>query len=205
MGGIKRKIPIEKIEKKQVKWVAFTKRRNGLFRKASELCRISPATQIAILASSLSSNSHASFYSFGHSSVDHVVSSLLHDHSPALPINYQILENSSGLGFWWEDEVFDRLENVDELKEAVDAVTMMLNNVRLRLDDAVKSNQRDKELVIHQEKEEEVLQLCNEVTTNQNPIFEGESSFTSASLLENEKDNLHIDDFLNYCNTDPLN
>ncbi|KAL1226151.1 Agamous-like MADS-box protein AGL97 [Cardamine amara subsp. amara] len=203
MGGTKQKIKIEKIDKKTVRSVAFTKRRNGLFRKASELCRISPATQIAILASPLSSNSHVSFYSFGHSSVDHVVSSLLHDHSPSLPINYQ-LENRSGLGFWWEDKVFDRLENVDELKEAVDAVKSMLNNVKLRLDDAVKSNQRDKGLVIHQE-EEDVLQLCNEVTTNKNPIFEGESSGTSASLLENEKDNLHIDGFLNYCNTDPLN
>ncbi|CAL9238009.1 unnamed protein product [Arabidopsis halleri] len=183
MGGTKRKIEIKLIENKNMRSVAFTKRRNGLFRKASELCLLSPGTQIAILATPLSSNSHASFYSFGHSSVDHVVSSLLHN-QPPLPTDQ---ENRSGLGFWWEDQAFDRLENVDELKEAVDAVSRMLNNVRLRLDDAVKSNQRDGSLVIHRAGKE-VLQLSNE-DTNEITKFEGETS-VSASLLNK----LHIDD-----------
>ncbi|CAH8256313.1 unnamed protein product [Arabidopsis lyrata] len=186
MGGTKRKIEIKPIENKNMRSVAFTKRRNGLFRKASELCLLSPGTQIAILLTPLSSNSHASFYSFGHSSVDHVVSSLLHN-QPPLPTDQ---ENRSGVGFWWEDQAFDRLENVDELKEAIDAVSRMLNNVRLRLDDAVKSNQRDGSLVNYQE--EEVLQLRNE-DTNQITKFEGETS-ASASLLKNLEDNLHIDD-----------
>ncbi|CAH2047792.1 unnamed protein product [Thlaspi arvense] len=130
MGGLKRKIKIEKVENKSIKSVYFTKRRDGLFRKASELCRLSPATQIAILATPPSSNSHASFYTFGHSSVDHVVSSLLNDQSP-----FQTNQgNRSGLGYWWEDEGLDRSENVDELKDATEAITRMVSNLRLRVD-----------------------------------------------------------------------
>ncbi|KAJ0265840.1 hypothetical protein HA466_0020660 [Hirschfeldia incana] len=186
MGGTKRKIKIEEIEKKTVKSVAFTKRRNGLFRKAAELCLLSSSTQIAILATPPSTNSHAAFYSFGHSSVDHVVSSLLNDRCP-LPTEH---ENKSGLGFWWEDEGFERSENIDELKEATDAVSRMLNSLRQRLD-ALKSNQRDGTLVIHQE---EVLQLCdternnNEEVTNQIARLE-EASGSGSCLVENVADN----------------
>ncbi|XP_010474561.1 PREDICTED: agamous-like MADS-box protein AGL97 [Camelina sativa] len=193
MGGKKHKIDIVEIQNKSAKTVAFTKRRNGLFRKASELCLLSPDSQIAILATPLSSNSHASFYSFGHSSVDQVVSSVLQDQHP---LSANQLENRSGLRFnWWEDQGFDMSENVDELREAVDAVSRMLNNARVRLDDAVKSNQRDGRLMI-----------CNEETktTNQNHILEGESSGSASTLLVNEEDNLHFDDFFTDFNIDPL-
>ncbi|CAA7029638.1 unnamed protein product [Microthlaspi erraticum] len=182
MGGKKRAIKIEQIEKKTVKSVAFTKRRDGLFRKASELCRLSPETQIAILATPPSSNSHASFYSLGHPSAEHVVSYLLNEQSP----------------FWWEDERFERSENVDELREAVDAVTRMRNNAGLRLD-AVRSDQRDKGKGIQQE-EEGFDQLCNtmtnnneEITTKQITTFEGASG---SGLLEIEDGGVDIDDFL---------
>ncbi|XP_010431665.1 PREDICTED: agamous-like MADS-box protein AGL97 [Camelina sativa] len=194
MGGKKHKIDIVEIQNKSAKTVAFTKRRNGLFRKASELCRLSPNSQIAILATPLSSNSHASFYSFGHSSVDQVVSSVLQDQHP---LSANQLQNRSGLGFnWWEDKGFDMSENVDELREAVDAVSRMLNNARVRLDDAVKSNQIDGRLMI-----------CNDetkTTTNQNHILEGESSGSASTLLVNEEDNLHFDDFFTDFNIDPL-
>ncbi|KAJ4878492.1 AGAMOUS-like 55 [Raphanus sativus] len=221
MGGLKRKIEIKFIEGKAVRSVTFTKRRNGLFRKAAELCLLSPATQIAILATPPATNSHADFYSFGHSSVDHVVSSLLHDQSPGDPTNQ--VENRR-LGFWWEDEALERLENVDELRDATDAVSRMLNNLRLRLD-AVRSNQRDGALVIHQEEapkirytnkektnqitnsegssglvihQDEVPQLCNTNTNNKNEetttqIANSEGASGSGSLVQKEEDVLHID------------
>ncbi|EOA34206.1 hypothetical protein CARUB_v10021715mg [Capsella rubella] len=198
MGGKKHKINISEIQNKNAKTVAFTKRRNGLYRKASELCLLSPDSQIAILATPVSSNSHASFYSFGHSSVDQVVSSLLYDQPPVLPANQ---EKRSGLGFWWEDKGFDMSENVDELKEAVDAVSRMLNSARARLDGVVKSNQRDGRLVIHQEDEEEILQLrSEETTTNQ-----GDTSGSASNHLVSEDDTLYLDDDLfSDFNIDPL-
>ncbi|KAL0693751.1 hypothetical protein Bca4012_060931 [Brassica carinata] len=223
MGGLKRKAEMKFIEDKAVRSVTFTKRRDGLFRKASKLCLLSPSTQIAILATPPCTNSHAGFYTFGHSSVDHVVSSLLHEQSPGDPTT-QV--GNRRLGFWWEDESLGRLENVDELRDASDAVTRMLNNVRIRLD-AVKSNQRDGALVIHQEEapqirdtnnektnqitnsegasslvihQDEVPQLCNtntnyknEETANQ--ITNSECASGSGSLVEKTDDILHIDDF----------
>ncbi|CAA7029621.1 unnamed protein product [Microthlaspi erraticum] len=193
MGGLKRKIEIENLEENAKKSVAFTKRRKGLFSKAFELCRLSPGTQIAILATPVSSNSHASFYTFGHSSVDDVVSSFLNDHPPLSRTNQ---EKDLGLGFWWEDEGFDRLENVDELKEAADAVTRMLINVRLRLD-AVKVDPRDKGKGIQQQEEDlQVRNTNEETTTRQIPSFEATTAFGSKSLLENEEDVLPIDDIL---------
>ncbi|CAN8245022.1 unnamed protein product [Cochlearia groenlandica] len=175
MGGTKRAIKIAKIEKKTVKSVTFTKRRDGLFRKAKELCLLSPTTQIAILATPPSTNSHASFYSFGHSSVDNVVSSLLHDDkSPTIQTtitteNQENVDENQGLGFWWEDRAFDRSENEEDLRKATDAVTRMLNNVRIRLDEKrrVESDQHrhhvlDECLVtdhVKEEEEEEMLEI----------------------------------------------
>ncbi|CAG7861376.1 unnamed protein product [Brassica rapa] len=224
MGGEKRKIDIKFIEDKAVRSVTFCKRREGLFSKASELCLLSPTTQIAILATPLSTNSHAGFYSFGHSSVDHVVSSLLHDQSPGDPTNQ--VENRR-LGFWWEDQALERLESVDELRDATDAVTRMLNNVRLRLD-AVKGNQRGGALVIHQEDalapkirntnkektnqitnsesansglvihQDEVPQLCNTNTNYKNEettqVANSEGASGSGSSVEKKDDVLHVDD-----------
>ncbi|ESQ29389.1 hypothetical protein EUTSA_v10023871mg [Eutrema salsugineum] len=203
MGGIKRKIKIEKIENKEVKSVYFTKRRDGLFSKASQLCLISPATQIAILATPLSSNSHASFYSFGHSSVDHVVSSFLYDQSP-LSTNQENKQGSE-LGFWWEDEAFDRSENLEELKDATDAVSRMLNNVRLRLDAVKSNNQRDGGLVIDQKEVPQLLNTktnYNEETTNQITEFDG--TFGDKILSEDEEDILTIDDYFTDVKLDPF-
>ncbi|VVA93938.1 unnamed protein product [Arabis nemorensis] len=95
---------------------------------------------------------------------------------------------SAGLGFWWEDEaLINTSENVEELKDAIDAVSTMLNNVRLRLDDVVKSTDHGA-LVIHDQ--EDNLQLCNTNTNNnygeathQVPNFEGASG--SGTLVHN--------------------
>ncbi|KAG2326376.1 hypothetical protein Bca4012_035340 [Brassica carinata] len=75
-GGTKRKPAMKKITNKASRATTFTKRRDGLFSKAAQLCVLSDA-RIAILATPSSSNSNASFFSFGHSSVDSVVSAYL--------------------------------------------------------------------------------------------------------------------------------
>ncbi|KAH0895317.1 hypothetical protein HID58_044885 [Brassica napus] len=83
MGGLKRKISTDKrIEKKESKSVAFSKRRNGLYSKTAQLCRLSSGAQVAILATPTCSKSSVSFYSFGHSSVDSVVSAFLKNQRP---------------------------------------------------------------------------------------------------------------------------
>ncbi|XP_010507319.1 PREDICTED: agamous-like MADS-box protein AGL97 [Camelina sativa] len=129
MGGLKRKIDTEKkIERKEPRAVTFSKRRKGLFSKASELCLLSGA-QIAIITTPVSANSHNSFYSFGHSSVDSVVAAFLADETPT-PTRDVDDEN---LGFWWEDESLAKSENAEELAEAIDSMKRMLHDLKEEL------------------------------------------------------------------------
>lgn len=122
MGGLKRKIPTdEKIEKKESKSVAFSKRRRGLYSKASQLCVLSRA-QVAILATPPCSKSNVSFFSFGHSSVDSVVSAFLKNQYPR--------EDHLGSEFWWEDERLAESEDPTELSEAVDSISRMMQNLK---------------------------------------------------------------------------
>ncbi|KAL8032288.1 hypothetical protein ABFX02_13G086100 [Erythranthe guttata] len=69
----RRKIEIKKIEKKSSLQVTFTKRRMGLFRKASELSVLCGA-EIAILVQSPADK----IFSYGHPSVEALVNRLLH-------------------------------------------------------------------------------------------------------------------------------
>ncbi|XP_010547911.1 PREDICTED: MADS-box protein SOC1-like [Tarenaya hassleriana] len=139
MGGLRRKISMERIEKKEKRSLAFTKRRDGLYRKASELCLLFDA-RIAILATPPTSNSNVSFYSFGHSSVSDVVDAFLENRRPS-DSNDCLSELSGcgmrsggrGLGFWWEEEGFDMSENMEDLKDAIDEIQKLKNDVDLRL------------------------------------------------------------------------
>ncbi|XP_010547838.1 PREDICTED: agamous-like MADS-box protein AGL97 [Tarenaya hassleriana] len=153
MGGRKRKIPMEKIEKKESRSVAFSKRREGLYRKASELCLLCD-TRIAILVTPPSAKSNVSFYSFGHSSVDDVVDAFLHNRPPTLSDDHALSriraaknkdrlagkKPSSGLGFRWEEDGFEETDNIRDLEVAIYEISELMNSVRLRQN--VMKNQR---------------------------------------------------------------
>ncbi|KAF5446404.1 hypothetical protein F2P56_032035 [Juglans regia] len=68
----RRKIEIKQLENKSTKHVTFSKRRAGLFKKASELCVLC-GVDIAIIAYSPGEKA----YSFGHPNVDTVLNSYL--------------------------------------------------------------------------------------------------------------------------------
>ncbi|KAL1190927.1 Agamous-like MADS-box protein AGL97 [Cardamine amara subsp. amara] len=129
MGKITKKLSIAQ---------TFTKRREGLFSKASQLCLLSGA-HIAVLATPPSSESNVSFYSFGHSSVDAVVSAYLSGqrHVHVLEGNNKqksredvgvcLTRKDLGLGLWWEDESLIRSENPEELRDAMDSMWTFLS------------------------------------------------------------------------------
>ncbi|CAH8379636.1 unnamed protein product [Eruca vesicaria subsp. sativa] len=122
MGGLKRKIPTDKkIEKKESKSVAFSKRRRGLYSKTAQLCVLS-GSQAAILATPPCSKSNVSFYSFGHSSVDNVVSAFLKNQRPR--------EDHLGSEFWWNDELLAESEDPEELSEAAGSMSRMIQNLK---------------------------------------------------------------------------
>ncbi|KAG9457399.1 hypothetical protein H6P81_001907 [Aristolochia fimbriata] len=74
----KRKIDIRKIEDLSSRQVTFSKRRQGLFRKAADFCLLS-AAQMAIIVNSPGGKP----YLFSHppSSADQVIDQYLHEHS----------------------------------------------------------------------------------------------------------------------------
>ncbi|CAH2047824.1 unnamed protein product [Thlaspi arvense] len=141
VGGTKTKCAMKKIVKKGSRAVAFSKRRKGLYSKASELCLLSSGAQVAILATPVSSNSNASFYSFGHSSVDSVVSAFLANQRPR--------ENPN---LWWEDESLAESESTKELTDAIDAISSMLEDLENH-----QALHRDQTLVLPSEPDREIL------------------------------------------------
>ncbi|KAL7102086.1 hypothetical protein ACP275_08G097200 [Erythranthe tilingii] len=155
----RRKIEIKKIEKRSSLQVAFSKRRMGLFRKASELSVLCGA-EIAILVQSPANK----IFSYGHPSVE----TLFHRYqtggggSPAsssiIPyredgrskydeavrkleivkrsMKQESSTSSSSTRFWW-DEPLDGME-LYELEEYVDAMEALNDNVSRRVEEMQK-------------------------------------------------------------------
>ncbi|KAL9146067.1 hypothetical protein ABFS82_13G085800 [Erythranthe guttata] len=86
----RRKIEIKKIEKKSSLQVTFTKRRMGLFRKASELSILCGA-EIAILVQSPADK----IFSYGHPSVEALVNRLLHHNGGGAFPSHELVASSS--------------------------------------------------------------------------------------------------------------
>ncbi|XP_061351103.1 agamous-like MADS-box protein AGL62 [Gastrolobium bilobum] len=76
----RQKIPMEKISKKSNLKVTFSKRRGGLFKKASELCTLC-GVEIAIIVFSPSDKA----FSFGHPEVESLIDSYLTRNTPLDP------------------------------------------------------------------------------------------------------------------------
>ncbi|KAG2287196.1 hypothetical protein Bca52824_046800 [Brassica carinata] len=93
--GTKRKATMEKITKRESAATTFTKRSFGLHSKVAQLCLLTGA-QIAVLATPPSANSNVSFFSFGHSSVDSIVTAFLKGERPA--VREEIDDHEEDLG-----------------------------------------------------------------------------------------------------------
>jgi hypothetical protein len=83
----RQKIPIEKIPKKSHLQVTFSKRRSGLFKKASELCTLC-GVEIAIVVFSPADKA----FSFGHPEVESIVDRYLTRNPPQESSAHQLVE-----------------------------------------------------------------------------------------------------------------
>ncbi|GAU44588.1 hypothetical protein TSUD_136350 [Trifolium subterraneum] len=83
----RQKIPIEKIPKKSHLQVTFSKRRSGLFKKASELCTLC-GVEIAIVVFSPANKA----FSFGHPEVESIIDRYLSRNPPQESSSNQIVE-----------------------------------------------------------------------------------------------------------------
>ncbi|XP_057788448.1 agamous-like MADS-box protein AGL62 [Salvia miltiorrhiza] len=163
----RKKIEIKKIENLSNRQVTFSKRRVGLFKKASELCILSGA-EIAIIVHSLGKR----VFSFGHPSTDAVVDRFLgggderdgavaatavntrdfnrhySDVSKELEVEKKrrdMIEeqkkaegHGGGDGFWWNQDV-DEME-LDELEQFAMALEELKKNTDLRANDLMISH-----------------------------------------------------------------
>ncbi|XP_004487221.1 agamous-like MADS-box protein AGL61 [Cicer arietinum] len=83
----RQKILIEKIQKKSHLQVTFSKRRSGLFKKASELCTLC-GVEIAIIVFSPANKP----FSFGHSEIESIIDRYLTRNPPQESNTHQIVE-----------------------------------------------------------------------------------------------------------------
>ncbi|XP_058774338.1 agamous-like MADS-box protein AGL61 [Vicia villosa] len=83
----RQKIPIEKIPKKSHLQVTFSKRRSGLFKKASELCTLC-GVEIAMIVFSPADKA----FSFGHPEVESIVDRFLTRNPPPESSTLQLVE-----------------------------------------------------------------------------------------------------------------
>ncbi|CDY50510.1 BnaC01g44480D [Brassica napus] len=154
-GGTKRKPEMKKITNKASRATTFSKRRDGLYSKAAQLCVLSDA-QIAILATpSSSSNSNASFFSFGHSSVESVVSAYLAG---------QRLPPVSSSRFWWDDDKLANSKNPEELMEAMESMKVLMSHLKGLEDQTLSTVDQSPDLDEWSEMElTQLLQDCDDV------------------------------------------
>ncbi|KAG5400501.1 hypothetical protein IGI04_015108 [Brassica rapa subsp. trilocularis] len=144
-GGTKRKATMERITKRESAATTFTKRSYGLHSKVSQLCLLTDA-QIAVLATPPSSNSNVSFFSFGHSSVDSIVTAFLTGERTAVreariedheDLGICLARKELGLPQWWEDDALLKSKSPQELSLAINSMSTLLSKINeLRAEDA---------------------------------------------------------------------
>ncbi|KAH0464636.1 hypothetical protein IEQ34_007422 [Dendrobium chrysotoxum] len=118
-GKGRRKVEIKRIEEETKRQVCFSKRRQGLFKKASELSTLC-GVEVAVIVFSPAGKP----YFFGQPSVDHVFSRFLNvvpnPSDMLLPATTNFSEpmnqdQSAGESFWWD--IDSHSMGVDELRE----------------------------------------------------------------------------------------
>ncbi|KAI3869355.1 hypothetical protein MKX03_014533 [Papaver bracteatum] len=113
----KKKIEIKKIDDRKKRSVTFTKRRQGLFKKADELCSLTGA-DVSLIVFSPSGK----LFTFGCPNSDEVLNRF-----PVQEDDGKTRSRSeNGDGFWWNDIKIDELDTL----EKVDAVREQLLQVK---------------------------------------------------------------------------
>ncbi|GAA0157767.1 hypothetical protein LIER_14959 [Lithospermum erythrorhizon] len=143
---VRRKVEIKKIEDKAKRHTTFTKRRQGLFKKANDLCTKCGA-DVAIITFSLAGN----VYGFGNPSVDSIVrryqnTEVVEDTTPVIQDNEEemdVEEEEDDDDEKAEDEEEEEvdggeeLEVLDQLEEAVEDMRKKVSDIAKRMIDKI--------------------------------------------------------------------
>ena len=192
-GGTKRKATMERITKRESAATTFTKRSYGLHSKVSQLCLLTDA-QIAVLATPPSSHSNVSFFSFGHSSVDSIVTAFLTGERPAVreeiddheAFGICLARKELGLPQWWEDDALLKSKSPQELSLAINSMSRLLSKINeLRAQDA----EAEAEPPLKKQKKK------TEPTVEQTLVLRSGSSDKTLDYNNNNNDSLEEIDF----------
>ncbi|CAG7905955.1 unnamed protein product [Brassica rapa] len=198
-GGTKRKATMERITKRESAATTFTKRSYGLHSKVSQLCLLTDA-QIAVLATPPSSHSNVSFFSFGHSSVDSIVTAFLTGERPAVreeiddheDLGICLARKELGLPQWWDDDALLKSKNPQELSLAINSMSRLLTKINeLRAEDA----EEEPPLKKQKKKKNEETMKKTEPTVEQTLVLPSGSSDRTLDYNNNNNDSLEEIDF----------
>lgn len=190
---------MERITKRESAATTFTKRSYGLHSKVSQLCLLTDA-QIAVLATPPSSNSNVSFFSFGHSSVDSIVTAFLTGERPAVreeiddheDLGICLARKELGLPQWWDDDALLKSKNPQELSLAINSMSRLLTKINeLRAEDA----EEEPPLKKQKKKKNEETMKKTEPTVEQTLVLPSGSSDRTLDYNNNNNDSLEEIDF----------
>ncbi|KAK2660962.1 hypothetical protein Ddye_007495 [Dipteronia dyeriana] len=154
------KLEMKKVEHKAKREVTFSKRKKGLFNKASELCELCGAEVAIILFSP-----HLKPFTFGYPDANEILQRLLtgkDDHLTGLA-SRNILHGINGVreqyneslkrleeeekkskgiksgtsngGFWWDNQEIENLTELDELEQYVESMEKLRKTVQAKVDE----------------------------------------------------------------------
>ncbi|XP_077249341.1 MADS-box transcription factor 23-like [Tasmannia lanceolata] len=147
----KRKIEMTKIEKKESRQVCFSKRRKGLFKKASELCILCDA-EITVIAFSPGGKP----FVFGHPNAHAIINRFLGIPSSFSSDGWELqsaLESQTGVEknvnnegeFWCDFDDVEQFTDVEKLKSLEGGLEKLIERVLSRIDE--KEPKRDDPIV----------------------------------------------------------
>ncbi|KAK1571502.1 hypothetical protein Q3G72_018326 [Acer saccharum] len=157
----RQKLEMKRVEHEAKREVTFSKRKKGLFTKASELCVLCGAEVALVLFSP-----HLKPFTFGHPDANEILQRCLteSDHDNTLgPSSRNVLcglnvvreqyfeslkrleeeekkskEKSSGTssgGLWWDDQEIENINELDELEQYVESMEKLRKIVKARVDE----------------------------------------------------------------------
>ncbi|KAI9153109.1 hypothetical protein LWI28_006016 [Acer negundo] len=157
----RQKIEMKRVEHEAKREVTFSKRKKGLFNKASELCELCGAEVALILFSP-----HLKPFTFGHLDANEVLQRYLtrRDGNSPGPVRRNVLHGLNGVreqyneslkrleeeekkskdqksgpsssgGFWWDDQQIENFNELDELEQYVESMEKLKKIVQARVEE----------------------------------------------------------------------
>ncbi|PIA53069.1 hypothetical protein AQUCO_01000738v1 [Aquilegia coerulea] len=198
----KRRIAIEKIEKRESRNVTFCKRRQGLFKKASTLCTLCNAN-IGIIVFSPSAKNNV--YTFGNPCVDTLIDRFYNNqnNNSLIVVDEESSEKERGW-LWWDNIDFSNFDSMEKLQrlqtDLMDVKQKVFNQLEKLINGSSSSPPPSPEERVKEEEEEWLWPSVEDMDALLNNFDYCEQAAT-VSKEENQQDEelfFDINQYFNY-------